>query len=116
MPIRASDYNHSATLRARAKAARSLMPDAARHQALRRAEDNNAAIAAQAAAERARHTPDANGPREGRTPAPSSASGPAPAAPAAPAPSPSAGGSAPPDMAARMMEALEKYRAMHEAK
>jgi len=99
MALRGSDFNHSATLRARMKAARRLMPDEARHGALR---------------DQARPSPSANDQARADTatsPRSRTASPEPPAQPAAAAPTASG---APADLAQRMREALEKYRALHE--
>lgn len=102
MRLRPQDYNHSATLRSRMKAARSLLPDEAQHQPLRQNSPASAALMAQEArmtAERSAGTGNAG--RDDNMAADNAAA------------SDPAGGTAP-DFASRMREALGKYRAMHQ--
>jgi hypothetical protein len=102
MQLRPQDYNHSATLRSRMKAARSLLPDEAQHQQLRQNSPASAALMAQEArmtAERSAGTGNAG--RDDNMAAGNAAA------------SDPAGGTAP-DFAGRMREALDKYRAMHQ--
>ncbi len=99
MALRDSDVNHSATLRARMKAADRLMPDEARHTALQ---------------DQARPSPSANDqPRADTASSPRSRTADSEPTFQAAAPAPAAEG-APADFAQRMREALEKYRALHE--
>jgi hypothetical protein len=102
MKLRPEDYNHSATLRSRMKAARGLLPDEAQHQQLRQNSPASAALMAQEARMTAERSAGTDGTGRETDPAGGHAPGADPAKGAAP------------DFTSRMREALDKYRAMHQ--